>query len=499
MAVTPNTGSTPTNISVILFPGGLTPGIYRGSIDITSPGLPAPATIPVTLTVTSNVTVSANPTSLAFAMALNGPNPEARVLNITTSDGSTRGFTAAASGGSWLSVNPTTASTGTPLSVSVNGAGLSPGTYNGQITVSTPGVANPTLTVPVTFTIGPPQTVSATPPNLAFVYQIGGPNPQSQNISVTSTGGPVNISVGVTVGSNIGWLSVTPLSGATPQTLAASVNPANLNVGTHSGTIAISAPGVLAQPINIQVTLTVQARPAPLPTVVTNSASNLAGAVAPGEILAIKGTLLGPTTGVSFQLNQQGTYDTTLAGVRVLFSGIPGIPTFVRADQVNVVAPFEIAGRLTVLVVVENNGVASAPIEVRVADVAPAIYTASSTGQGQGAIRNQDNSINGAPGPGVGPAAPGSVIQVFGTGGGQTNPPSVTGTVTTGLRHTITATATVGGRPVTVNFSGGAPGLVAGGWQCNLVLPSDLPPGDHEVIITLGGVSTPRGVTVRVQ
>ena len=57
----------------------------------------------------------------------------------------------------------------------------------------------------------------------------------------------------------------------------------------------------------------------------------------------------------------------------------------------------------------------------------PGAVHAELAGSGPGAILNQDNSVNG---PGN-PAAKGSIVQVYLTGEGQTNPPGVTGAITT--------------------------------------------------------------------
>jgi uncharacterized protein (TIGR03437 family) len=52
------------------------------------------------------------------------------------------------------------------------------------------------------------------------------------------------------------------------------------------------------------------------------------------------------------------------------------------------------------------------------AATAPGLFTQNASGSGPGAILNQDNSVNG---PGN-PAAKGSIVQVYLTGEGQTNP-----------------------------------------------------------------------------
>ena len=53
----------------------------------------------------------------------------------------------------------------------------------------------------------------------------------------------------------------------------------------------------------------------------------------------------------------------------------------------------------------------------------PGIFTLDSSGAGQGAILNEDNTFNSA----AQPAARGSIIVLFGTGAGQTDPPGEDG------------------------------------------------------------------------
>jgi hypothetical protein len=66
--VAPNSGQTPETLTVLIDPAGLTPGVYTGQVTISSgvasatsggnpaqpliPSLPAPFSIPVTLTIT---------------------------------------------------------------------------------------------------------------------------------------------------------------------------------------------------------------------------------------------------------------------------------------------------------------------------------------------------------------------------------------------------------------------------------------------------------------
>jgi uncharacterized protein (TIGR03437 family) len=127
----------------------------------------------------------------------------------------------------------------------------------------------------------------------------------------------------------------------------------------------------------------------------------------------------------------------------------------------------------------------------------PGLFTANATGKGEGAILNQDGSVNSA----TNPAAAGSTIQIFGTGGGVTVPPSTDGALnplTSTGALALATTATVGGQKATVTYAGPAPNLVSGIIQVNVTLPSGTPSGNVPVVVQVGTVSS-QTVTVAVQ
>jgi uncharacterized protein (TIGR03437 family) len=127
----------------------------------------------------------------------------------------------------------------------------------------------------------------------------------------------------------------------------------------------------------------------------------------------------------------------------------------------------------------------------------PGLFTANANGKGQGSILNQDYTVNGA----SNPAAPGTTIQLWGTGGGVTIPPSTDGALnpmTTTGALALTTTATVGGQPATVTYAGPAPGFVGGIIQVNLTIPSGTASGNIPVVVTVGTAAS-ETVTVAVQ
>jgi len=508
--LTTSAGSTtPQNLTVTFLPGALNPGVYTGTVTITSPSLPAGATIsiPITLTVLPNVTISVAPASLTFAQPQGGPLPQSQNLKLTASPtGSGAQYQATVtqiSGGDWLGVSPTGGSAdGATITATVKPNTLVQGTYMAQINLTFLNAATPSATVTATINVGPAQSVTVSSTALTFSSQIGGTAPVSQKLTLTSTGGPVAFTVGTT---SSGWLSADITSGTTPKDVNISVNPQGLAVGSYNGQVQVSAPGVLANGITVPVTLTISAMPPPVPTIVTNSASNLAGNIVAGELLTIKGTLLGPSTPVQFKLNAQGNVDSTLGGVKVLFDNIPGIPLYVSAVQINVIAPFELAGRASTNMVVSYNGVASSSIPLVLDVAAPGIFTADSTGLGQTASLNQDGTYNGPPSATTKAAAGGTVMALYATGGGQTSPASLTGGVASSTTLMYTqgqVSVTIGGQDAPVQFSGAAPGLVNGVMQINVTVPTNVHGNQLPVIVKINGKpspTSPAGPFVAVQ
>lgn len=209
---------------------------------------------------------------------------------------------------------------------------------------------------------------------------------------------------------------------------------------------------------------------------VTNAASNLAGAIAPGELVVLYGTGLG-------------------AVQAVLFNGVPGPLLYATPGQVGAVVPYGVSGG-SVQVVAQGAGTSSAPVSVTVAATAPGVFTADGSGRGQAAAVNQDGTPNGA----GAAAAAGSVVLLYATGEGQTSPAGVDGkTAGTVLPAPVAVvTVQIGGVAADVRYAGGAPGIIAGVMQVNAVVPGGVT-GNAPVVVTVGGVSSQGGVTVAVR
>jgi uncharacterized protein (TIGR03437 family) len=236
---------------------------------------------------------------------------------------------------------------------------------------------------------------------------------------------------------------------------------------------------------------------APAISAVANAASWATGPVAPGEIVIIAGNFMADSALIGAQTSA-GFVAASLGATTVLFDDVQAPLLYTMANQLSAIVPYEVSGQAQTSIQVEYQGVRSTPFTVAVAPTAPGIFTLNESGSGQGAIMNQDGSING---PGN-PAAGGDVVSIYGTGEGQTTPLGTDGIIVTAadLRQPVqTVTVSIGGQNATVLYAGSAGDEVAGLLQIDARVPLGITPSTATpVTITIGGSSQP-GVTMAVQ
>ena len=241
---------------------------------------------------------------------------------------------------------------------------------------------------------------------------------------------------------------------------------------------------------------------------VTNAATGQSRGVSPGQIVTIKGRNMAPATGALANI-VNGVVQSTLSDVRVTFNGIEAPLLYVgpsgdrQGDQINAIVPYGIAGLSSANLVVEYRGVRSDATQVRVVDTDPGIFTANQSGSGQGAILNENNTVN-AP---TAPAALGSIIQIYATGEGAVAPAGVNGQVintTADLRRPLSMVSVrIGGQNAEVLYAGSAPTLVSGVIQINVRVPQNLPnvtaATSLPIEVQIGQATSLPGVTVSVR
>jgi uncharacterized protein (TIGR03437 family) len=500
LTVTPTTGTTPATLTVSASIANLAAGTYSGAVTVSAANA-APVNVPVTLTVNGG-SISASPTSLSFTEAAGTPTAATQAMTVTTSPSSLT-YTVSVTMASGASANWLSASaTGGTVTVSASSAALTAGSYTGSVILTASGATGSPITIPVTLTVVPPQSLAITPASLTFSYVLGTSAPAAQTATLTSSGGAAPFTVSTKTADGGTWLQVTPTSGTTPAALSVSIVTTGLAAGNYSGTITLASTSS-TQTATVTVSMTVAAVPTPTIGGVANAGSYATGSVAPGENIVIFGTGIGPATLTGLQLTSTGSVATTVSNTQVTFDGTPAPIIYVSATQTSVMVPFEIGGRPTTVVQVTYQGVKSAPLTYNVSTATPGIYTQNSQGSGPGSILNQNYTVNGP----NQPASAGSYVAVYLSGTGNTAPAGVTGAVIpssgTGLKNiALPVTATVGGVPAPVAYAGSAPGDVEGIMQVNLQIPSGLTAGAQPIVITLGSgsttYSTQTGVTVQV-
>jgi uncharacterized protein (TIGR03437 family) len=442
-------------------------------------------------------TISLSSTQLQFTYTMGGASPAAQNITVANSGGGTLTWSAL-SNMPWLSVFSST----TGLTISVNPSGLSTGPHVGAITVSAAGATNSPDTISVTLTVNaapPSPSLSLSTSKASFTYTLGGSPPASQAVSITNAG---TGTLAWSAASGSSWLTVSPSSGTGSGTLTLGITTAGLTAQTYTGAVTVTASGATNSPQTISVTLVVNPAAASpvVVSAVVNAASWTGSAIAPGELVVLGGTMLGPSTGVAGTVDPStGKMVSQLAGTTVLFNGVAAPLLYTSATQVNAIVPYETAGCTQATLQVQYQGVLSSSLTLPCATAAPGIFTFNASGAGPAAAANQDGTFNGP----SSPAAKGSYVTLYFTGGGQTNPPGVTGSITgtSTLKWLIqNTTVTVGGVAATVAFDGAAPTFVDGVLQLNIQLSASTPSGTAlPVVLTVGSTSSPAMATLAVQ
>jgi len=361
---------------------------------------------------------------------------------------------------------------GKPDLAVANATGFSQGTVSVLL-----GVGRGFFLPPLSFTVGSnPSFVAAADFNLDGKLDLAVANTDSNTISVllgigNGTFLPQQL---FEVGSGPAWIGVADFNtdGKPDLVVANSLSNTVETLINHTGIPSLAVSTIL------------------------NAASFRGGSVAPGEMVTIFGTGFGAAQPASLQLTASGRVSTVLAQTQVLFDGVPAPLISLGAGQVTAMAPYGVAGSSRTELVVVNNGTVVAALTIPVADSATALFTADGSGSGPGAILNEDGSLNSS-----NPAATGSVVALYATGAGQTDPTGVDGLLAVEAlpQPLLPVSATIDGKAAQVLYAGAAPGLVSGIVQVNIRVPDGIRSGAVPVVLQVGdGISQP-GVTLSVQ
>ena len=136
--------------------------------------------------------------------------------------------------------------------------------------------------------------------------------------------------------------------------------------------------------------------------------------IAPGEVIRILGKKMGPATATPGVI-QSGVLTSNVAGVEVTFDGAAAPLLWVSGQEIDLVAPFDLAGKSAATIQVQYNGAKSNPVQVAVTGTVLQVL----------GVYNADFTVNSA----SNPAKAGSVMSLYLAGAGQSNPPSRDGQI----------------------------------------------------------------------
>jgi uncharacterized protein (TIGR03437 family) len=500
LKVSTTSGTTPSSVLVTVEPAGLAIGTYQGSITYSSAQASnPPVTVQVILNITVPPAIALTPPSLTFVANRGGLAPPAQQLTISNAGSGVFNWTAianTAAGGNWLAVSPGAGANGQTITVSVNPAGLPAGAYLGSVQILSAQATNSPQTLNVQFNVvDGVAVIRPSPAELRFITSA--PSPVTQTVEIANAGaGTFGWTAAAATLAGGSWLSVSPTTAAEPGTLRVTVDPTGLAPGAYVGSVTITAtPGSLASnsPQVIPVVLAYAAPAISAGGVVNGASFARDRVVAPGGIVAIFGERFSELADRASSL----PLPTTLADSQVLVNGQQLAPLFFMSPgQINAQMPFGLSETSAAITVV-SGGVRGLTETVQLAAEAPGIFTIASSGAGQGAVLNQDGTLNSA----ANPAAAGSTIQIFATGLGVVLPAVAAGAPAPSSPPSstrLTPLVTIGGQQAEVLFSGLAPGF-AGLYQVNARVPSGAPAGAAVALQIHAGARSSNQVTFAIR
>jgi uncharacterized protein (TIGR03437 family) len=214
-------------------------------------------------------------------------------------------------------------------------------------------------------------------------------------------------------------------------------------------------------------------------------------------LVALFGTNIGPSQPTTAD-GSSGSLPTFLSGVTVTFNGIPAPLLYADTGQINAVVPYELAGQNSAVLTLLQHGSPVASVTLSVAAVSPAFFTLDEDGVGHVIAFNEDGSLNAE----FNPAPAGSMLTLFLTGCGPTNPVSLTGQILppsqTG-QLALPVAGSIQGTLTSVGYAGPAPGLVSGVCIIQLRVPVGVSSSAQAGLsVQIGTEWTPERVIVAV-
>jgi uncharacterized protein (TIGR03437 family) len=225
-------------------------------------------------------------------------------------------------------------------------------------------------------------------------------------------------------------------------------------------------------------------------------AASYAPVLTPGELGTIFGYSLANASAGAGSL----PLTNSLGGTQVAIGGVPAPLLYVSPSQINFQVPWELALQSQATVAVATpfgaSSARTAALTVNLHAVAPAIFAANGSGNGQGDVISLQGQLAAA----ATPVTRGQYVMIYCSGLGAVSNQPATGAAAVDASSTTirTPSVTIGGVQASSNFAGLAPGYV-GVYQVNALVPVTITPGPAVPLsLSIDGVSS-NTVTIAVQ
>jgi len=98
-----------------------------------------------------------------------------------------------------------------------------------------------------------PNHLYVSPGSVSFTQNVGD-GPVDFSLAITDAAGE---GVSWTAATDYDWINIQTISGTTPSTFSATIDPAGMGLGIHHGTVTIEADGVINSPVIVSVSITI--------------------------------------------------------------------------------------------------------------------------------------------------------------------------------------------------------------------------------------------------
>jgi len=193
-----------------------------------------------------------NPTAIVDSARAGSDDVREQTIAITNNGDGNFSWSASKDKG-WISLDPTEGLSPGAVTASLDGHGLAPGTYNGTITVHAKGTPDSIATVTVTFMVQRAGLV-VTPGSLTHSTNHKSNEEFHDQLDISNTGNGVLV---WTASKSKSWITLGAVAGVGSGSVPLTISSRNLEPGTYSDEIVITAPGAEGSPARIPVTLNV--------------------------------------------------------------------------------------------------------------------------------------------------------------------------------------------------------------------------------------------------